>query len=338
MSLIRTGIMVALVFMGTLAQASKYFKRDTDTVVGEAITYQKVREAVFNATYIHKISDTGSCTNTYISNEGHFITAAHCVKSCVNINDALIGITFEIRDPQKPGFPIVDGYGLIDQQALKVKTCPMIDGKTGESFNAELIASGPSFPLGGNPFFVINRQLDTDDPTPIAMAIHDGIVNNNMDFAILKDPRKPKTSCAKVANKRPKENLDHLPVWSLSYPAKTKWAGETLADGKTPLVSHGKILADYTESPETVEFANSKDWYSANNAEGKSIIFNLKYTRIVDTPINNGSSGGSMFDLENKIVGINSFVMDNGDKPGVGYIIDINEIKNYVSDNFADVK
>lgn len=78
---------LGLMFLGLLVSVSqsrgleRTFHKISDLSDKAQAKYQKAYDAQFKMT-AHKSS---RCTGTFISNEGHGLTAAHCVEGCMPI-------------------------------------------------------------------------------------------------------------------------------------------------------------------------------------------------------------------------------------------------------------
>jgi len=161
----------------------------------------------------------------------------------------------------------------------------------------------------------------------------------NLDFAILKMPKiEGKTPCVELSSQPMNAKLGGSKVWSLSVPAPTGWAGETLANSKDRLYSEGVILGDYSESPVLRREAERRFVGESEYKENiKSIIMNLHAMFIATIPMHKGSSGSAIFDEDHKILGITSFVMheDNGNFDST-YFVAASQIKDYLETTLPD--
>ena len=306
--------------------------------------FQKNKEAVFRLLYKGPmVFPVGSCTNTMISDEGHFITALHCIRTCLDEHDAakLIAPFHDERGM------VVDGFMGVDYGQLKGKKCRAIDPNTNDEILLDVVAVGPGASLAGEvPIFNL-ASLMNKDLNLAANVLAYGIAGN-LDFAILKrtDANKP-NSCVSMTSEpmgTQDSYLNNQKVWTLSYPSSYGWTGESLSDGKTRLYSEGTVLASYKEDPRLVEFAEGMKKGLGEQADAKAdLLFDMMDMKVTTLPATPGSSGASVFNSDNEIAGIVSFVFqstnkddENAKKPGNTYVVSASAVRDFVTDVYSD--
>jgi V8-like Glu-specific endopeptidase len=333
---------ISLHAQATTPPQNPYFELDSKTQVGTKNSYESVQKAVFQARFADHPFITGSCSATYISNEGHFITALHCIRHCIEKHEASPYILADIRTPSGK---LIDALVPVLPDRLMNKTCTMRFGET-EEREAEVIAFGPGFTFdtSGPVQWLVPMLRDstkTENIQKALFSVSSGIVGN-LDFAILKFKDSPKTECLPFSQKK-EEDLANLSVWSMAYPAKTNWTDENLADGKTRLVARGKILPSYLNSTPVREYAEKlkeSKRLGETQVDGKlDVIFNLYGTKIATIPADQGSSGASVLDESDaSIVGVMSYVMtaESESHERATFIMLGQTIKSYVEEYFPE--
>lgn len=315
-----------LVFFSLIISASysygleRAFHKFSDLSDKAQSEYEKAYRAQFKIT-VHKGS---RCTGTFISNEGHGITAAHCVESCMPIPT--------LEEIKKWPVDVVLKDGKMSRHAVSAypwtypkKCTAFIDGVEKEIE----ILSGPKGMLSNKvPFDIVRKfrqYLNLTSPETKAYknlwseAFRDDW-GFGADFAIFKVLKTSKTDCLQVSEK---ENFSggH---YVLSYPGKT-----SASDKK---INHSLYLSTGVV-------------YQGDYFNGGFMVLKDEEHRYLNSSIEAypGSSGASLVSLfDDEISGVLSMTAGglgpNGEEQGVSArFISAKKIREVAKDVLFDV-
>ena len=146
-----------------------------------------------------------NCTGTYISNEGHFITADHCIQACFTFGEDwqtyIDYQSFEDREvfKPKPGPKQPDYFVLKRFRTEKIRDKYFCDVKVnGVMKKANLIAAGK-----GRLFPYSQGELYSEKLKQQYRTLLENGVWAASDFAILQLVEKPQTPCMPLGNRKP---------------------------------------------------------------------------------------------------------------------------------------
>lgn len=227
-------------------------------------------QKMLNVSFWAKFDDM-SCSGTFINNQGMFLTADHCIKSCF----------VDENDDQYTEFKSFHRRDLGPAQWLNFRrlypklipeniTCETIIN--GESKSSRLIVASKG---RLNPYFP--KQLIAPD----LIARYREFVDSGAgwptgDFAILELTDKPKTNCLQLDNRLPRK--DEL-IRSISFPL-------LILDKRIPFYSSGFLLDEEKSEPNsfvtTVDAETGSSGASLVGEDGKilgvmSIVIDVKH-------------------------------------------------------------
>lgn len=252
--------------------------RDLDSVdaAHRPTAFDKVRNATF------QINE--SCTATFVSNEGHVLTAMHCLKArMVMPSERFNDMKFTLYKLEK------------EMIGMKVNLSMSFDRKKETDVTATIFGGGKGFVTGIEPIKAFkanpNKYLDLMEEKYGAAE----------DYVILKLDLE-NTPCLPVATE-PVAVGD--PVWSINFPwrdagvqGRPSWTGTGAA------FSSGQItnsLLDNTSLAELLEGASAEYQQAFVNVEG---AMNNADTLTASVDTLTGASGGALLNEQGEIVGI----------------------------------
>ena len=146
-----------------------------------------------------------------------------------------------------------DGFVAVDYQIIKGKSCPIRILGDSAVQSVDFVAGGLGTAIGDHgPLYILSSYMGAEMELMVQLVLQR--VAQNLDFAILKKKNIESTPCVRFSQDSDTALTD-MKIWSLSYPAKTGWVSDDLSDGKTQLVSQGKILESYRDFPELKKYA-----------------------------------------------------------------------------------
>lgn len=221
----------------------------------------------------------GSCSGSFISNDGYFLTASHCVELCAEDGNIVKQYT-----GKNPSYEFIE----YTQRQPKNLTC--------EVFSLpELKYSKPKLVYVGKGYSGFNDPEIETIPADIVSKFK----NDSGDYAILKFDVSGKMNCiprAKNPVLRPGDK-----VWAVGYPGRNARKNGMGSDGKTEYISYGTVTSSMKENqyyqeakftPQRIELLNSI--YDANGTQFFS-----------DMDIYSGDSGSMAINASGELVGVN---------------------------------
>ncbi len=245
-----------------------------------------VNSALLNAdleaiksTIFYLESNSGRCTASLISDQGHFLTARHCLQRCLIPNgvfkwapESTNGTQFYTLDPSKLGHATCD---------VKLN---------GKPANVSIEATSLGFILKMD-----ERSFQTLDPELFKTMVQNGFTSEG-DFVIFKSELyKDNKKCLNLVNEASVLQKHNV----LSYPSKTYRTKGNNSDGESLFFSSGEYYADI--------LANSCLKNVALNSLQVSQLqsrFNFATSFLSSVDAIHGSSGSSVFDDNLNILGI----------------------------------
>jgi hypothetical protein len=220
----------------------------------------------------------GTCTGTYISDEGHILTARHCIHGC------LIAQGFV---QETPLFPEYGWRSPKLYQQNRVAHCPVqLDGQEVE---VQVLSSGPGFmiPSEQASLALYDREIHQN-------FLEQGFLHNG-DYALLKVDSLPRNKKCRSMARQPILNGD--PVHYFGYPsASTGRPQGRNSDGNQLMLAHGEVIPSILQnsciSPDTNQAGRLTQTY-----DRPEIILST-----VD--ILPGSSGSSLLNEQGQVVAL----------------------------------
>lgn len=168
-------------------------------------------------------------------------------------------------------------------------------------------ALGSGFIIDPKGYIVTNHHL-IKDADEINVKLHD---NTELEAKLIGSDHKTDLALLKVQSKTP------LPNVQFGDSAKAKVGDWVIAIGN-PFGLGGTVTTGIISS-------KGRDI----NADGSGLVDDYIQT---DAAINMGNSGGPMFDLEGKVIGVNTAIVSNsGNNIGIGFAIPSNTVQHIVS-------
>lgn len=258
------------------------------------------------------------CTHTWVSNQGHMLTALHCIRSCIEQSKferfkneqgfeqyKLIknekgeegyvetGLLRKIKVPNTVDSYGVDPYVVYEVDEEKLKNVVCLDGQA-KGLQMRILALGakgwiPEYDIPG--FSKAYSEIYQEYRKKGFVGIQD-----IGDFALVQVEKIPDTSvqngnkffsyppnCLKMRKDQVKTGEK---VWNLSYPAFTRKDGSE--SSYDPRVSGGVVFSKWKHprySPENLKVLDDRFLYASTDIEG-------------------GSSGSSLLDEKGDIAGV----------------------------------
>lgn len=272
---------------------------------------QAALSKIFSATFS---SDFGSmnCTSTFISNDGMFITAAHCLQKCQQDDPRLEENDEDVQKQTSRLFSKKDSYLRINWREKKgTKTCELkVNGAN--PVKAKLLFSGT-----GNlwPFFPSKKQYDISKDSALLKKWQSLVVQGygiGGDYAILQLEGKPKTQCLNLSEE---SAIEQESQHTISYPC----IGDNDPQSLTPYYVKGANVTHLAQ--ELKDEYNMKDLMNDNGV----LLSALRFSSV---PVSICSSGSSILDRQFRIKGIASAEFPSHARGNslVAYL-DVNHIK-----------
>jgi hypothetical protein len=306
----------ALIFFGILPSRSNADLYLTKDLVFEPVAVQEaIRSNIYRLETTQKKSGfspyrPGSCSGVFISNEGHFLTAAHCLYSAVTSTEILpLNHVLDFEELATSNYPILADtdkkfitLGIFNPlQEIRFMAnffqAPTSQNKSLLDANPKLIFIGRTFGLKGYP-----EMTDKLNSQELAILEH-----GFMDAAIIRVNIGKNTGpvhCVPVQTSPPQTG--HI-LWAAGYPGETEFNGMAY-----PLKwSSGPVmqarLSDMIDSMEnkysTAQIAERwRRWEAVNQSE------RVHLANLQSIP---GMSGGPLLNAAGQIEGIVSAGMED---------------------------
>jgi hypothetical protein len=241
----------------------------------------------------------GACSGTFVSNDGVFITARHCLQSCL-VDLGAVVVTTTSSAPNSE-------YMQIDPDKIRGNTCKMLFdlGDITVPVTAKILATGmgdimnPTATLAGNP----KKYLELIDS---------GIGPGSGDFIVLKLQTSQTIACVPLATKAatPKDR-----VWTFSFPGITNRGDGFDSNGTSLYISYGPVRGGHADSEYPPILKSSQEFRQGVTEDVANyflkVLFDLKYAIWSDLDTTPGSSGGSILNEGGELVGINTQSFSN---------------------------
>jgi hypothetical protein len=212
-----------------------------------------------------------NCSGSYISPDGYFLTALHCVLDALDLTE-------QYR------FPLADAA-----EVVKVPQEAIIGSKyTYGTFRSTVVAAGAGY-----------GQLDERIAHTYEPWVFDEIQKYiGTDWAILKVDNQPPHFCLEVADSRPEE-AEYS--WTIGFPARTYRRAGTSTNNRRKLVSYGRIAFTANESGfyKILPPANRKlavDFWNELIDKGEYFV--------TDADIQGGNSGSPVINEWSELIGL----------------------------------
>ncbi|MGE3973166.1 MAG: hypothetical protein AB7F59_01420, partial [Bdellovibrionales bacterium] len=163
--------------------------------------HQKRAKSIFEASFSADFPNM-NCTGTFISNEGHFLTADHCIQSCFKFGDndfekyveyeAIRGPNLEFGQQQWLSLRSFKNEVVTDKILCELEV-------NGEKKKARLIAAGKGAVQPFSPLYLkelLPKYKEYESK---------GIGWPSSDFAVLQLIEKPQTPCLHMGNRWPQK-------------------------------------------------------------------------------------------------------------------------------------
>lgn len=283
--------------------------------------FKQLEIAPLLAATFHANFANGNCTGTYISNEGHFITADHCIKGCFDFGKEFednMDVQIFKKNPDMLTrfytFKDKDGKKYLESKTFSDEDMPhqsftfqrylpeMTSGKVlcdvevnGERKRARLVVFGNG---NLNPYKIKNFESAKIE-TLYRNFEKSGVGWPTSDFAILQMIDKPKTECMQLGVRPPEDNEK---LKAISYTCIATSSRPSNYSGEVALYTEG-ILA----TADMFKSADEKNSYTPKNY-GNMLHSNID----ADTC----SSGSSVVGSDGTILGVMSMVRDKNETWG----------------------
>lgn len=241
----------------------------------------------------------GGCSGTFVSNDGVFITARHCLQTCLEgLGAVVVTPTSEVPNSE---------YMQIDPERVRGKKCRTLFALSDISVpvTAEILATGMGDIM--NPVSTI-----AGNPEKYFQLINSGIGPGSGDFIILKAETTKMLTCVPLATKVPTPN-DR--IWTFSFPSKTNRGDGFDSDGTSLYISYGAVRSGHADSGYPPLIQSSQTFKKGLNEETATAflkaLFDLKYSIWSDLDTVSGNSGGSILNADGELVGINTMSYSN---------------------------
>lgn len=174
---------------------------------------------------VHKLEElSNSCSGAFISSEGHFLTAIHCIKFCLDSE--------KLADFETGSFPKYKITRIKENTIGKI--CPFIKIKSLNLEGAQIAAIGSGYSLFDEAFF----------------PYYDEMVLNNFskyfeDFVVLKFNITKPVSCLNLSEAEP---LNNDILYSIGYPGQNTRSNGKGSNGNQQYITIGQKTNSINES------------------------------------------------------------------------------------------
>lgn len=240
------------------------------------------------------VDGIGSCSAAWISEDGYFLTALHCITGVLALTGYLefVPIGLSTRTPMVT-YRVKHRQPKLDDIPFLIE----IDGTTAQPATANLIAVGSGFSSGLDFYKETEFWEVLERETPAIRML-------SQDYAILK------VNLAK-GNKVPclsmQENLfERGDVWALGYPGRTRRPRLGLynnTNGREKVVTYGKLMVDIEHSPFWKPILEKVDSEKRTLVKASQALADILLS---NADAMNGMSGGPTINERGEIIGVNS--------------------------------
>lgn len=247
--------------------------------------------AIKATTYIRAYSTSDKCSGFFVSEQGHYVTALHCVSECLRKNHL-----FSNSNPNNEW----DRPGPADQSEFhKIFNTKKWDLKNSIICQDIKLTIPEGWELYSSPkLLMVGRgwaTIKTKDIDQLSETQFELLKNGIDDFAVLKFETHRPMECLKVSKKNRPRDL----VWTLAFPTDTHRKEGFNSDGRSRYGSEGVIRQslkedDYVQTLEMTEL----DWKRQLELTGNS-----RYLLMTNDVVSQ-MSGGAILDDEGEAVGI----------------------------------
>ncbi len=272
------------------------------------------------ASFGFRLNPGVNCTGTFISDNGHFITALHCISACLRKIGALE------REPAFPGRISLRPTYKVSVDELFLKSNPVCKGKLGDKeVDVVVIATGGKGWLEPRNGLAALSKASPDDYKEL---VDDGF-EHGADYAVLQIPGLKPKACLPLTDN---EIADGEILHAVSYPC-VKRNGVQYTGG-TPLYTSGAKTGSFKESAYYKKLGSSKIEFHVDSVERHETFFS-------DLDIEKCGSGTAVFDENLNIVGIATRVYKTSTKYETGALESIRSshiLKELKNKRPADLK
>lgn len=247
--------------------------------------------AIKATTYLKSYRTNDKCSGFFVSEEGHYVTALHCIEDCLRRK-----YLFTNSDSSNPW----DHPGPVEQSEFhKIFNTKTLDPKSPVVCDGLSLTIPEGWEMYGNPeLLMVGRgwaTVKTKDIDQLTAAQFQNLKNGIDDFAVLKFKTQRPMECLKVSKKIHPTS----PTWTLAFPTDTHRQEGFNSDGRSRYSSEGTVRSslqedDYVQSLEMTDL----DWQRQLELTGDS-----KYLLMTNDVVSQ-MSGGAVIDDEGEAVAI----------------------------------
>lgn len=262
-------------FIGFLLSFAAYAEEGFFTDPSQHDKWNIFTKANFEKSVV-KLEDRsgGTCTGSFISNDGYLLTAAHCLEKCLE----------GIKGTKNRSFDPLYNISLYDHSLLAGRICAVRVAELGLR-KASIVYIGT-----GSAGFEDNHieKIPSDIRT---------VLSGILDFAIIKFDTPKRTKCLKLSSETPFFGDE---VMSIGHPGKARRRTNS-SDGRSKYFGFGQIRdglmsnAIYTESK-----------FSSEKILMLEEAYNLQNYYVTSSDLVPGYSGGPTLNLKGEIIGVNT--------------------------------
>lgn len=226
-------LLALLVSAPVLTQAKFYLPDDLPTKP------LRLSNIVKSVNYIRSDLSNDKCSGFFVSEEGHYVTALHCIEACLRKN-----FLFKNSNPSNQW----DHPGPVSQNQFH-KVYNTLQGKPNQRVfcKDELLTFPEDWEMYSNPeLLAIGRgwaTVSSEGIDQLTEEQYDAVRNGIDDFAILKFPVRRKTSCLKISLKTQKD----ANVWAFGFPVDTNRDEGFNSNGRSRYSSTGHVRGSIGE-------------------------------------------------------------------------------------------
>lgn len=233
-------------------------------------TFDRGRSA---ALQIQAEGDEFGCSATIISNQGHVLTALHCLAQCVKFTEGKSVKSFRFTMP--------------DQQQIRSgkANCKLPFAQEGKKFGSlavQVVAAGAGYVFATDTEN-LKKELDKNPDRRAAFSqLIEAGVGITGDYAILRVPGLAGRTCAKTSARTASVNES---VWNIGYPDTR--SGAVFSPGRVSFAPVGKVDSTVT-----------------SGQQGANLVMRRTGALITSIEAHPGSSGSGVVSYQGDLVGL----------------------------------
>ncbi len=233
-------------------------------------TFDRGRAAALE---IRADGDEFGCSATIISNQGHVLTALHCLPQCVKLTEGKSVKNFRFTMPD---------HQQVRSGKANCKLPFAQEGRELGSLPSQVVAAGAGYVFAVD-IENLKKELDKNPDRRVAFSrLIEAGVGITGDYAILRVPSLAGRTCAKTSGRTAAVNES---VWNIGYPSTR--TGATFSAGRVTYAPVGKVDSTVT-----------------SGQQGSTLVMRRTGALITSIEAHAGSSGSGIVSYHGDLVGV----------------------------------